>query len=76
MNILPSRSARPAAPQPSMLLRLPLRCCRQIGWYPAKLGPGNVAAKGHVPYAILALMDMLRTFQGQVCMGGLLTAGV
>ncbi|KAI3424060.1 hypothetical protein D9Q98_009423 [Chlorella vulgaris] len=36
------------------------------GWYPASLGPGNAAAKGRVPYAILAFMDTLRTFPGQV----------
>lgn len=36
------------------------------GWYPAVLGPGNVAAKGRVPYALLLLMQTLRAFPGQI----------
>ena len=40
--------------------------CRRNGWYPAVLGPGNVAAKGRIPYALLAIMDTLRLFPGQV----------
>lgn len=36
------------------------------GWYPAPIGPGNAAAKGRVPYAVLALMETLRMFPGQV----------
>lgn len=38
----------------------------KVGWYPAELGPGNVAAKGRVPYALLAIMETLRMFPGQV----------
>lgn len=40
---------------------------RGFGWYPAQLGPGHVAAKGRVPYAMLLLLDVLRLFPGQVC---------
>ena len=36
------------------------------GFYPAILGPNNAAAKGRVPYALLAIMDALRLFPGQV----------
>ena len=36
------------------------------GWYPAILGPNNAAAKGRITYSILMLMDVLRTFPGQV----------
>ncbi|PSC76631.1 O-glucosyltransferase 1-like [Micractinium conductrix] len=39
---------------------------RRKGWYPSGLGPGNLASKGRVPYAILALMDTLRMFPGQI----------
>lgn len=39
---------------------------RGFGWYPAQLGPGHVAAKGRVPYAMLLLLDVLRLFPGQV----------
>lgn len=39
------------------------------GWYPAKLGPGNMSAKGKIPYIIFALLDTLRAYPGQV--GGL-----
>lgn len=44
---------------------------RRNGWYPAVLGPGNLAAKGRVPYAILALVDTLRLFPGQARKGRL-----
>ena len=43
---------------------------RRAGWYPAVLGKGNVAAKGRVPYAILALLKTLRLFPGQVWRAG------
>lgn len=46
------------------------RACRRNGWYPAVLGPGNLAAKGRVPYAILGLMDALRLFPGQARSSG------
>lgn len=36
------------------------------GWYPAKLGPGNMSAKGKIPYIIFALLDTLRAYPGQV----------
>lgn len=39
------------------------------GWYPAKLGPGNMSAKGKIPYIIFALLDTLRAYPGQVCVG-------
>ncbi|KAL6776429.1 hypothetical protein ACKKBG_A21080 [Auxenochlorella protothecoides x Auxenochlorella symbiontica] len=39
---------------------------RGFGWYPAQLGPGHVAAKGRVPYAMLLLLDVLRLFPGQI----------
>ena len=45
---------------------VPFAVPRRNGWYPAVLGPGNVAAKGRVPFALLALMDALRMFPGQV----------
>jgi hypothetical protein len=48
------------------LLVLVVLVCRRNGWYPAVLGPGNVAAKGRIPYALLAIMDTLRLFPGQV----------
>ncbi|KAL4451241.1 hypothetical protein ABPG77_009313 [Micractinium sp. CCAP 211/92] len=39
---------------------------RRAGWFPAEFGPGNVAAKGRVPYTILALLETLRLFPGQI----------
>eukprot|EP00887_Chlorella_sp_A99_P007639 scaffold20.g7639.t1 len=39
---------------------------RRGGWYPAVLGPENVAAKGRVPYVLLALLEVLRAFPGQI----------
>lgn len=39
---------------------------RGAGWYPALLGPGHVAARGRVPYAMLLLLDVLRVFPGQI----------
>ena len=35
------------------------------GHYPAELGRGWVSAKARLPYAILALMDVLREFPGE-----------
>ncbi|GAB4824253.1 hypothetical protein N2152v2_011299 [Parachlorella kessleri] len=36
------------------------------GHYPAELGRGWVSAKARLPYAILALMDVLREFPGEI----------
>ena len=34
------------------------------GHYPAEYGRGWLSAKGRIPYALLALMDVLRTYPG------------
>ncbi|KAK9835269.1 hypothetical protein WJX74_010474 [Apatococcus lobatus] len=39
---------------------------RHDGWYPSKFGPGVLSGKGKIPYAILALMDTLRHYPGQI----------
>lgn len=39
---------------------------RHAGWYPARLGPGALSGKGKIPYAILALLDVLRHYPGQI----------
>lgn len=36
------------------------------GWYPAILGPGNLSARGRVPYSLLILLQVLRLFPGQI----------
>lgn len=60
-----SRAALSCLTPPSTA-RCPAPACRRGGWYPAVHGPGNLAAKGRVPYALLSLLDVLRTFPGQV----------
>ncbi|KAK9859348.1 hypothetical protein WJX84_004391 [Apatococcus fuscideae] len=39
---------------------------RHDGWYPSKFGPGVLSGKGKIPYAILAVMDTLRHYPGQI----------
>ena len=50
--------------------RIESSCPKQYG-PPCALHPAeNVAAKGRVPYALLAIMETLRVFPGQVRPGG------
>jgi hypothetical protein len=57
-------AAPPSPPHPRRLHQPP--CSLEGGWYPAPIGPGNAAAKGRIPFAVLALLETLRAFPGQV----------